>query len=213
MKKICIMLFTILLLFACKIDVSTDIFISDILDINTNKDPIFCSAQIKFDSSSNMNEETINALLNKYFKKVQDIHEDKTSYMGSIIADVQIPILKKGTYEDKSIFYIEVDSNDQYYFVNFKINEQLFDQMNSDVSNITYQKFDKNDLNVKFEINNDTKTDIKIGFHSVYINSTPTPYFSEINLERRQKIEIVPSDVLRDSLNIENFITMAFIKR
>ena len=214
MKRILLVSLLAAICFSCKIDVETDVYINDVLNAKNNQEKTFCTAQIKFDSSSSISMDSITTLLNKYFIAVQNIREDKSSYMGSIIADVQIPLTMKSNENDnQSIFKVVIDEDESNYLVEFKVDEDLFSAMNADVSDITYQKFDLTDLNIKFIINNDTKNKSTIGVHSVYSNSVPVPYYSEIEIDRRQKIEIVPSDVLRDSINGNGSITMLVIKK
>ena len=202
MKAILLLLcLSSLLLATCDLDAKAILFISDLIDTKNQTEPVYCTATISLPMPSADNKQQVVDLISSYFLQPENIREGEKEYSTVLLADVQIPLTyQKADPTLRSMFSIIAEETTTSFPVSMYLNKQLFTSLNAEVYKIAYQGITVQELGLSIQINNDTKGKVKISTAAAYVNSKPIPFPSTIEIDRRQIVDLVPSDVLRDTL-------------
>ena len=99
-----------------------------------------------------------------------------------------------------TILSVKMDTGYRYdvYLV---LNRIMFNSLNAEIYDEFFQKIELDDAKIQLSINNDGRETEKISFASAFVNGDPAVFYSTYDLERRQKLDYIGSDVTRASFD------------
>jgi len=204
---------------ACKIDMDGDIYIGDVIDVSETNDIIYNPMNISFEMTSEetceRDKEKLSNILIKYFTNynAKDCYsEDYNSYLRT---GVDVPIMLDSE-KDGAIAFSNSDlvsfttvvreSDTQYiYDVYLSLNEMMFNALNEEIYDEFFEKIKLKDARIRLAINNDGRETEKVSFASAFVNGDPVVFYSTYDLDRRQKLDYLASDVSRKSFELYGY--------
>jgi len=204
-KKGYFFLFLLVLISACKIDMTTDVYLSDIEDVAlTNAEGLKTSGLLQVGVANCADKENLSQvtrLLRDYFLKVTE--KSCESGMESLLTiGVDIPIIHSEigwTSKTKSTTaLITKQSKDgSSILVNFALNKTKFGNLNKAIESQYFQKLSIGESTVSFSINNDARHDEGLIVSDSFVDGKPIVFPKRLILSSRNKIDLEPSDVRR----------------
>ncbi len=200
-------IFAAYIITACKMDLATDIYLSDITDLLLTTEQTYLSATIKFQNPGDESRNRIIEIMSTYFYEVENIRVEKIDYSDFLVADIKVPItlITDTSVNDDTPFQVSVYNKDNLYEVYLQLNKESWNELNQDIYTLTYQNLNIKEAGISFSITNDLKKTNSLSFASVYINGIPTPYLKTIELERKQSVAVTFSNVLQDVLSTNDY--------
>lgn len=202
-----LLLLASLLLAACQFDVTADLYLQDVIDVQEAGETILTNATLALEigGADEAEKQQIVAILNEQLHEVENVREEERDYSTYLVVDYKIPIIYaddvEGIYSHSEIrnhiftFALSADNS-----LNLTFNKPRFDTLSDQLYEEFYQRLNFEDFSMRLYLQNDLRDDIDVTLYSVYANSVPLPYSSTFTLGRRDEIEIRFSDVLRDSV-------------
>ena len=206
-------IFLLVFLSSCKIDMDGDIYIGDVIDVSENNEIIYNPMNISFEMTSidtcERDKDKLSDILIKYFSNynAKDCYsEDYNSYLRT---GVDVPILLDSEKDGEIAFSssdlvsfatVMRETDTQYiYDVYLSLNEMMFNALNEEIYDEFFEKIKLKDARIRLSINNDGRDTEKVSFASAFVNGDPVVFYSTFDLERRQKLDYLASDVSRKS--------------
>jgi hypothetical protein len=208
-------LFLILVLTGCKVNLDGDVYIGDIIDVAETQEQLFNPMDISFEMSSvsacEDDKEKLSIILDKYFTNFNAKECYSEDFNAFLKTGFDIPVIldleKNGEFENSqsdliSLTIVSVKMDTGYrYDVYLVLNRILFNSLNAEIYDEFFQKIELDDAKIKLSINNDGRETEKISFASAFVNGEPAVFYSTYDLERRQKLDYIGSDVTRASFD------------
>jgi hypothetical protein len=203
----------VILLICCGGTVRIITYVNDLIETASNTDGLlFVTANIvveslKDEADINFLRQNLNSFSNEQIVKY--------NYSDSISFDIKIPLIneqKISTYNfEKDLLYIIASEQKNSYDFCYKFNEALINKIDGYVYSTHYQHIDFKDFDISIVVDNDIKNTVRLTAFSVYINGQPYPYDYVGEIQRRERIEIQISEILRYAvLKNNNNIYMLF---
>lgn len=208
MKKTLLLLMLVsLLLAACEFDITTDLYLQDIMDVQETGETLFVNATLALDFGGGDEErkQQVVDILEEQLYQIESVREEERNYSTYLVVDYKIPIVYaedvEGIYNHDEVgnhiftFALAADNS-----LNVAFNTPRFEALSDQLYDEFYQELSFEDFSMHLYLRNDLRGSADVTLLSVYANSVPVPYSSTFTLERRDEIELKFSDVLRDSL-------------
>ena len=210
--KIRYFLFLLLILIcisSCKLDMNTDIYLRDIKDVAfDNAEGLITSGILKVGVPDCNNKEQISqvtSLLSDYFLNVSE--KSCEAGMGSLITmGIDIPIIN--SIKDWSLktssttaLLTKFSKSDSSIYVVFALNKTKFENLNSAVQTKFFDKLNLDESIVSFSVRNDGRKNEVAVISGSFVDGKPVMFPTNFTLARRNKIDVTPSDVRRNSFS------------
>ena len=210
--KIRYFLFLLLILIcisSCKLDMNTDIYLRDIRDVALdNAEDLITSGILKVGVPDCNNKEQISqvtSLLSDYFLNVSE--KSCEAGMGSLITmGIDIPIIN--SIKDWSLktssttaLLTKFSKSDSSIYVVFALNKAKFENLNSAVQTKFFDKLNLDESTVSFSVRNDGRKNEVAVISGSFVDGKPVMFPTNFTLARRNKIDVTPSDVRRNSFS------------
>ena len=205
MKRLILLsLMLTVVLAGCKVDVKTDLYISDIRAVRYDGKALETDGllmfQIPTQDTFTRKQADIERLLKTYFKGVENIRTIKQGMEHYVVANIQVPIYKSqdgNTDLHETISFAVMDLREKYNLtgVVLAISEQEYQKLSNDVQKQFIGKLDPDSFRVTVYVNNDGRGPEAINVSSVYLDGKPIPGYSTITLKKRGKRELVVSRI------------------
>ena len=214
--RYCLFLLLILIcISSCKLDMNTDIYLRDIKDVALdNTEGLITSGILKVGVPNCENKEQISevtSLLSDYFLNVSE--KSCEAGMGSLITmGIDIPIINSIedwslktssttallTASSKSTKFSKSDSS---IYVVFALNKTKFENLNAAVQTKFFDKLNLDESTVSFSVRNDGRKNEVAVISGSFVDGKPVMFPTNFTLARRNKIDVTPSDVRRNSFS------------
>ena len=210
--KIRYCLFSLLILTcisSCKLDMNTDIYLRDIKDVALdNAEGLITSGILKVgvpDCNNKGQISEVTSLLSDYFLNVSE--KSCEAGMGSLITmGIDIPIIN--SIKDWSLktssttaLLTKFSKSDSSIYVVFALNKAKFENLNSAVQTKFFDKLNLDESTVSFSVRNDGRKNEVAVISGSFVDGKPVMFPTNFTLARRNKIDVTPSDVRRNSFS------------
>ena len=208
--RYCLFLLLILIcISSCKLDMNTDIYLRDIKDVALdNTEGLITSGILKVGVPDCNNKEQISevtSLLSDYFLNVSE--KSCEAGMGSLITmGIDIPIIN--SIKDWSLktssttaLLTKFSKSDSSIYVVFALNKTKFENLNSAVQTKFFDKLNLDESTVSFSVRNDGRKNEVAVISGSFVDGKPVMFPTNFTLARRNKIDVTPSDVRRNSFS------------
>nr|PZN58537.1 MAG: hypothetical protein DIU68_01955 [Chloroflexota bacterium] len=192
------------MLAACDVEQTTDIYLQDILDVQDSGETIYNNAVLAIEfSGDEEDKEEIGDLLKQYLNDVSDIREEERNYSTYLLVNYKLPIALADNTE--SAYRLPEVRGNIFTFVvigdtlNIAFNNDRFKELDAALYKEYYRHLEFEDFTMRVFLHNDLRDPVSITLYSVYVNNMPVPYSATFTAERRDELEVIFSDVLRDS--------------
>ncbi len=208
--RYCLFLLLILIcISSCKLDMNTDIYLRDIKDVALdNAEGLITSGILKVGVPDCKNKEQISevtSLLSDYFLNVSE--KSCEAGMGSLITmGIDIPIInsiKNWSLKTSSTTALltKFSKSDSSIYVVFALNKAKFENLNSAVQTKFFDKLNLDESTVSFSVRNDGRKNEVAVISGSFVDGKPVMLPTNFTLARRNKIDVTPSDVGRNSFS------------
>ena len=203
------MLLILICISSCKLDMNTDIYLRDIKDVALdNTEGLITSGILKVGVPDCENKEQISevtSLLSDYFLNVSE--KSCEAGMGSLITmGIDIPIIN--SIKDWSLktssttaLLTKFSKSDSSIYVVFALNKTKFENLNSAVQTKFFDKLNLDESTVSFSVRNDGRKNEVAVISGSFVDGKPVMFPTNFTLARRNKIDVTPSDVRRNSFS------------
>ena len=203
------LLFILTCVSSCKLDMNTDIYLRDIKDVALdNTEGLITSGILKVGVPDCENKEQISevrSLLSDYFLNVSE--KSCEAGMGSLITmGIDIPIIN--SIKDWSLktssttaLLTKFSKSDSSIYVVFALNKTKFENLNSAVQTKFFDKLNLDESTVSFCVRNDGRKNEVAVISGALVDGKPVMFPTNFTLARRNKIDVTPSDVRRNSFS------------
>jgi hypothetical protein len=200
--RIILMVIFVLILICCGGTVKIIVYTSDLINVATGSENVmYISANIVVES---LKEEADINFLRQNLNSFSNEQIVKYNYSDSLSFDIKIPILNIRNIQthnlEKDLLYIIASEQDNDYSYSYKFNSTLVNKIDNYVYRSHYQHMDFSSFETSIVIENDLRNALKIIANSVYINNQPYPFEFSGELQRRDRIELKISEVLRSAI-------------
>jgi len=215
--KILLLLLIIPSLSACKMDFNGDLYTSDLIKVSKEGGTLNLPMEIKFQvTSCTESLSDLNQTLKSYFLEYNFINcktsEDFTDYVTS---KVKVPLTNNQDSFNKSnqslIGYLskrfEDDRRINVYLI---LNKSLFNNLSSYIENKTFQDLSFEESKFQLNLNNDLDK-INVAVYPSYVDSKPIVWKSYYDLEKREIISIVSSNVHAAHLELNSWTPILYL--
>lgn len=197
----------IIFLSGCNTIFSPEIYVSDLLALKNEEDDIvYISSILKLEviskESYTENKDKITKILQKYFGEISKVSYKSENFKSFYEAELEVlsrKSLNRNPLEG-GIFGFRVREDNSSIVLAISFNARLFKQLKDEIFNEFYQTVNTDDLEIKITLINDLRNNVKIVTQGVYLGGHPCPFGVSYTLKRREKIDIIFSNVLRDYL-------------
>jgi len=188
---------------------NTDIYLRDIKDVALdNTEGLITSGILKVGVPDCENKEQISevtSLLSDYFLNVSE--KSCEAGMGSLITmGIDIPIIN--SIKDWSLktssttaLLTKFSKSDSSIYVVFALNKTKFENLNSAVQTKFFDKLNLDESTVSFSVRNDGRKNEVAVISGSFVDGKPVMFPTNFTLARRNKIDVTPSDVRRNSFS------------
>ena len=203
------LLFILTCVSSCKLDMNTDIYLRDIKDVALdNAEDLITSGTLKVGVPDCNNKEQISEvtnLLKDYFLNVSE--KSCEAGMGSLITmGIDIPIIN--SIKDWSLktssttaLLTKFSKSDSSIYVVFALNKTKFENLNAAVQTKFFDKLNLDESTVSFSVRNDGRKNEVAVISGSFVDGKPVMFPTNFTLARRNKIDVTPSDVRRNSFS------------
>ena len=203
------LLFILSCVSSCKLDMNTDIYLRDIKDVALdNAEGLITSGILKVGVPDCNNKEQISevtSLLSDYFLNVSE--KSCEAGMGSLITmGIDIPIIN--SIKDWSLktssttaLLTKFSKSDSSIYVVFALNKTKFENLNAAVQTKFFDKLNLDESTVSFSVRNDSRKNEVAVISGSFVDGKPVMFPTNFTLARRNKIDVTPSDVRRNSFS------------
>ena len=203
-----IILASVAFLSGCKIHFSTEVYVSDLLALkNGEEDIIYIPSTLKLqvisEESYLESKDKITRILKKYFGELDRVSYESNNFESFYVAQLEVLARKssaKGAPVEGGLFSFRVREDNKNIVLAVRFNNRLFKQLENEFFKEFSQTVDTKELHLSITMINDLRNDVKLVAQGVYMGGYPCPFGASYTLKRREKIDIVFSDVLRDYL-------------
>lgn len=193
-----------LVLAACNFEQTTDIYIQDILEVQDSGETIYNNAVLAIEfSGDEEDKEEIADLLKQHLNEVSNIREEERNYSTYLLVDYKLPLALADDTE--SAYRLPEVRGNMFTFVvigdilSIAFNSDRFKELDAALYKKYYQHLKFEDFTMRVFLHNDLRDPVSVTLYSVYVDNVPVPYSTTITAERRDELEVIFSDVLRDS--------------
>jgi len=188
---------------------NTDIYLRDIKDVALdNTEGLITSGILKVGVPDCNNKEQISevtSLLSDYFLNVSE--KSCEAGMGSLITmGIDIPIIN--SIKDWSLktssttaLLTKFSKSDSSIYVVFALNKTKFENLNAAVQTKFFDKLNLDESTVSFSVRNDGRKNEVAVISGSFVDGKPVMFPTNFTLARRNKIDVTPSDVRRNSFS------------
>ncbi len=212
-----ITLFIIFLLSACRIDVTTEIYIRDVKDVfYGGHNDLWTPAIIKIGVSSCDDKKELDQVfqsIQRYFEKLKNKSCDTQGVDSLMVMGAELPLSndkKKWKQRTQSVLGVYIDESlihkDKDPVVHFVLDRERFAELNKIVEDKFYGNLDFEESNLTFVVNNDDRKDDYIRVADALVDGQPIINESVFKVSRREKLDIKPSNVRRRFFSINGII-------
>lgn len=201
-----------LILSACRVDVSSDLYMQDVMAVVDRQETIYTTATLTFEFSGDDDQmQQVVELLSAQLREAGNFRQEDRNSQTFVLVDFKIPVMYASDNESLNshpdalgnIFGIILMQNKGGLSAHVAFNQTRFDELNAQVSERLNQSLRVSDCVLRVYLNNDLRETVHLTVYSVYVDSTPVPYSGSFTLEQGDEIELKFSDVLRDSLAVQ----------
>ena len=216
MKKIFVMfsLFIVLLISACKLDTTVDIYVGDLSDALEDDLQTNGKLFVQMPSSDECEDKSakIIEIISKYMNEVKNEGCDSQDMESYLKLSAKFTITAKEESDETYNVYVE-DADDLGLKVSFKIDSAKFSSLNSEINSEFNQEIELAKSTMKFELNNDLRETVLLSsIGSLSINNAPHVQVEEMELKRRDKVEIRFSNIHSELLEKERITPLFYLK-
>jgi hypothetical protein len=212
-KRNLLFLVTIFLFFSsCKGFISIYTYTSDLIDVASKKEKSL-PLNVNIIIEGLKEEEDISFLKNNLniFSNEKIVQID---YSDSLSFDTKIEILHNRetvSINEKDILCIKALEVEDSYEYKIVYNYELLKKIRKYVYETHYQNIDFKDFKINLIIDNDIKDTKSIVAYSVYVNDKPYPLIFEKILERREKLNLEFSEIMRHEISRNETLYPEFV--
>ncbi|MGC8971826.1 MAG: DUF7424 family protein [bacterium] len=221
--RVCLLIITlalsIIFLSGCNFSLSPEIYLSDLLDLkdgpnNSIAIPSTVKLEIISKDSFIENKDRITIMLQDYFGKVSKVSYEADGFNNYYVAQVNIPIVKDQKQEKivgYAMFLIRLVEDNEGIRLILSFNNSVFNSFKDRIFEEFSQSITAENISFDITLVNDLKSDVILEVQGVYLDKYPYPFRSRYELGRRDKVNIIFSDVLRDYLVKSGDIEFAYL--
>lgn len=141
----------------------------------------------------------------------------KQDYGEALSFTIKIPVVNENYQESfdssKDLLFLYTHEEGQQVDMYCKYNDELVATISDYLQTEHFQAFDWNELALSIRLENDLQDAVSVLAYSSFVNGEPFPLTATIDLKRRDAIEIVFSDVLRNAIVKGNKQKVASIRK
>jgi hypothetical protein len=204
----------IFLLFCCGGTLKVITYVSDLIQVADDADGLmFVTANIMVE---NLNDPTDIDFLRENLNSFSNEEIIKNAYADSLSFDIKVPLIneeKISSYDfERDLLYIIASEKNDSYIFKYKFNADLTAIIDEYIYEMHYQHLTIEDFEVSIIIDNDMQAPATITAYSVYINGRPYPLNYTGEIQRRDRLELQVSEVLRAAIAKNNRNTYDLFK-
>lgn len=203
-----IILLLMLLLAACKTDITGILYVRDVRECMTGAEALYeTRGKIKIAVSSEEKKDEYVTLLGRYFKTITNPKITSEEYGSYLSADITIPVekVKEGhfTGDDQSLVSLLLEEEADGYYAGYYFDKELFHELDAYMYDTYMQHMDLKELTFYLVINNDTKSAYTLYPQFLYVNGTPVLDGEPCLLQPREEVTLQVADVMKDYICAE----------
>ena len=187
------------MLCACDIDLTADLFISDIKAVFKATEPIQLETKIRLEMSGkdsfDENKEKLRDILTATFGKISDLRYEDGDMTGYAVCKVGIKLFNDKPRMADDFMAVLAGSKPKYYSLNLLMNQKKFRTLADGVQEEFLVSLEPDKLSIILAITNDEPQPVKVASFSSYVNGDPQPNWRVLELKRRKKLEMRLSSV------------------
>ncbi len=188
----------IFFLSGCALEITSEIYLSDIYDSIKNYNANFTipsTLKLEITSKESFQEyrARITSILREYFREVSNARYEEINYSSFYVADIEIPFSLEESLDSMIGF-----STDKEGKLIMSFDKESFDNLNKTILKEFYYTIDPKEIAISVILINDIRKDVTVEFQGVYINNIPYPFVEKTTLKNKQKLVISFSNVLKD---------------
>ncbi len=200
-----------LLLAGCSGEVSTDLYIQDILDALELDEEVLTIGTISIEAGGSEFMEGMVNFFNMYFREPTNFREQSRDYSTYTMADVKIPVLditdgELDLSDDIIALVVAFDEEEGQILFGLAVNQERFASAADYVQEEYWTTLSFSDFNVQVRVINDTRETVRLALQNVYVNQKPVLYSEDYQLARRDALDIRFADVMRDYAYEEGYV-------
>jgi len=194
----------LLLLSGCRFDLSPVVSLGALEAFDASKSQ-FAEATLKFDWDNEEKKAVLLDFIGRTFVRTDYVAETpgdtKTLEVG-----IRLPIVEASADRTDSpgVFYFEHEKTDAGVVLWLCWDAEKFARANSELHDLIAASVSPGDIGYRFVVSNDEDAPRKLSLASEYLDGTPIPGTREVGLEPGQSVEVRPSNVLQDSLPVDD---------
>lgn len=213
------LLLSMIFLQGCNLSLSPEIYVSDILDLKEGKSalitvPSIIKLQVISETSYIENRDRITMILQDYFGKVSRVSYEEKRFESYYVAQVNIPLVKDQKQEKSlsyAMFLINILDDKEGVKLVLTFNNSVFKSLKDRIYKEFSQTISTDTMSLDINLINDLKNNVTLEIQGVYIDQYPYPFRSKYTLDRKEKVNIVFSNVLKDYLIRSGSVEFAYL--
>ena len=192
----------LVLLCACKTDVTVDLYVRDIIDAASGE-TLVAYGTLKIEHPGEELDQTIVAIVKEGFPEATDFRIEKEGFDSYVVASIEVPVVNNvhAAMNDypESMFSVVCGLIDRGQInLILVFSSEMFDKLNRAVYSEYFQELSVENMTITVSLHNDLRYGVSFELESVYANREPVPFSDVRSLVPRQNLDIRLSDVLRD---------------
>jgi|LFRM01.1.fsa_nt_gb hypothetical protein len=195
----------LLLLTGCSGELVLDLYVQDVLDVVRGEEEyLFTTATVVMELPSDEYAQQLQGLLAGSFRGAKNFRKGSGGgYFSRFLMDVQVPVILYDPspslqWGEDLLALSLLPREEGLAAFGLMLNTAGIEGLFKSLSDETFLFLDSDDLSFTLRIINDLRQPVSIYLQGVYANGRPLPYAEVLTLERREAVEIKPSDVSRD---------------
>jgi len=198
----------LVLLASCRFDLTPSLSLASV----ESDAPASVEATIKFDWDNEEKKAALLDFIGRTFVRTDYLAEtpgdSKTLEVG-----IRLPLVTRSSdsSDTPGVFYFERETEDAGTVLWLCWDAQKFAQANNELHDLFAASVAPGDIFYRFLVSNDGEQTAHLSLASEYLDGSPVPGTREVGLEVGQSVELRPSNVLQDSLTVDNRIPILTI--
>lgn len=194
----------VLLLTGCAGEFHTDLYVQDVLEVASGEEEyVLTTGTIFVESPGEDFNAQLQAILEATFRDVKNVRTGTGEYGSKVIADLKVPVVlfedsQAGPWAEEALAVLVMPMEEGHTAFGLMLNGEKIDGIFASFLEDSFYSVGVKDFTFYIKLNNDLRELAAVYLQGVYANGRPLPYAEVLTLERREAVEIKPSDVSRD---------------
>lgn len=207
-KILALLLVITVAIFGCDTFWDLKVYSSDLREMLAGSGKLDVYASLGASYTDENYEQTKTFIVNN-FRGVKNIRKGtkQNELSGSVLhADYKMPIVRLDQFDSTATDIITLVLRPQTgaYDIGIYLNKTRFNELNSKLMEELTQTITMDNLQFSFEFNNDLAESLKTTWRGVYVNGYPAAVDEVFVLEKRDRVNVEFSKLLKESMDMKN---------